>query len=791
MNKYNNLLLLFTLFFLLSSSIFSESIKLGIIADFPENDIRLNKIQTRFIQEIRKTIGSSRDITLNSTDMLSSNWSIEKAKEHYSKLIERCDLILTLGSVSSKGVVEFNNFKKPTLSIGIFDSGVQGIPHTTNGTSGIKNFSYILTSKNLESELKIFYDMKSFKNIALLVDKKSTENFDYSKGKSKLKQLEQIGDFKITPIRVGANIRAELSKLPNDIDAVYITMNYERSSEEIKEIADILIEKKIPSFSINNNHVRLGIMASISSENGLDQVVRKLAVMADGAINGEKLSEMQVSINQKEELTFNKLTAQKIDFVPPFKVLFTANMVNGDSLLNQPIFSLNQIIEKGLKENLNIQISNNDLEFSKEEIREAYSQFFPSIEVSSSASFIDENRTNSVMGVAEQSIKGTGKIQQLIYSEKAIANIKIKKLLSKAQEYATKDEINNLVVDYYTSYFNVLRAKINVTIQRENLSLSQKNLSLTKLKSNIGAVSVANVYRWESEVANSTQALIEARAKLTLSKIILNTHLNGVLPEMYDLEDVDLTDDLFQNFVFTNLTKFLQRPNELRLITKFFIKEATENNSLKKQLLLNKQILERQTLMNQRLYYTPTLALQFQMDEVLWRDGEGSTPRGSMSFEDNSWSIGINLSYPLFDGNRRHINLQKGKIQSDQLELKLRNLDNNLELNVKSKTISMLTSSTNLEFSKKSSSFASKNFELVQNSYKQGATSLLTLLDAQKMALSSKLNYSNSVYDYLINFIELESSIGQFHILSTEKEKAVYINKLKQFLIKNNLEIIK
>jgi len=786
--KQNMLFLLLTI--LISSSVlFSQSIKLGIITDFPEDDTRLSKIQKMFIQEIRKTVGGSKEVTLSSSDLLSSNWSTEKTKEHYSELVKRCDLILTLGSVSSKGVVEYNNFTKPTLSIGIFDTEVQGIPYSSNGTSGTNNFSYILTSKNLESELNTFHDIRSFKNLALLVDKNSTENFDYSKGKLKLKEISLDGGFNIIPVRIGANISESLSKLPENIDAVYIAMNYERSEIDIKEIADILIDKKIPSFSINNNHVDLGILSSISSENGLEQIIRKLAVMADGAINGEKLSEMQVNINQKEQLFFNQLTAQKINFVPPFKVLFTANLVNSDSLLNQPIFSLSQIIEKGMQENLNIKISNKDLELSEKEISEAYSQFLPTIEVSGNASFIDEHRTNPLAGIAEQSIKGTGKLQMLIYSEKAIANIKIKKLLNKAQNYATKDEINTLIVDYYTSYFNILRAKINVAIQRETLSLSQKNLSLTKLKSNIGSVGMADVYRWESELANSTQSLIDARAKLTLAKIVLNTKLNGVLPEMYAVEDIELENDLFMHFTFVNLNKFLQRPNELKLITKFFIQQALENNSLKKELVLNKEVLERQTLMNQRLYYTPTIALQAQMDEVFYRDGEGSTPMTGQTVEDNSWNVGLNISYPLFDGNRRHINLQKGKIQSKQIDLRLKNLDNNLSLNIKSKTIGMLTSSTNLEYSKKSSFFASKNFKLVQNSYNEGATTLITLLDAQKMALASKLNHSNSVYDYLIKFIELENSIGQFHILASEIEKEKYLNKLKQFLIKNNLSI--
>ncbi len=772
--------------FLFTSVLYAQSVKLGVITDFPEEDPRRTKIQTMFLEEIRKTMGSSRDVTLNPSDLLSANWEMAKAQAHYSELVRRCDLIIVLGAVSTKAVVAYNNFNKPTLALGIFEPDVQGIPYTAEGTSGIHNFSYVLNSKNLEAELNTFNEMANFKKLVLLVDKNTTSHFDFSKGKAKLLELSRKTGFEIVPVRVDSDINGSLSKLSQDVDAVYIAMTYERSAEEIKEIAEILIAHKIPSFSINNQHVNLGIMASISSENGIEQMVRKLAVMADGAINGETLSDMRVAINQNDQLFFNKLTAQKINFVPTFKVLFTANMVSDESLLTQPTFSLIQILQKGIDESLDLKISYKDVAFSEQEIRDAYSQFLPDLEVSATSSVMDEYRTNPQLGIAEQSLKGTGQLQQLIYSEKAIANLKIQKLSGEAQKFTTRQQINDVALNYYIDYFNILRAKTHVAIQSENLALSKKNLELTRLKVNVGAVGQADVYRWESEVANSTQAMIEAKADLTLAKIVLNSHLNGVLPEMYDVEDIGLEDDVFLHFTFSNLNQFVQRPNELRLITKFLVQEAQRNHPAKKQLVANAQAMERQLLMNKRLYYSPSVALQAQMDEVFWRDGAASVPLPGQSFHDTSWNIGLNISFPLFDGNRRQINVQKGRIQSDQLQLQLKNLDNNLELNVKSKTIGLLTAGTNLEYSKKSAVNALKNFELVQNSYKEGATSIITILDAQKVALTSWLAHSNSVYNYLIGFLELENSIGYFHMLASDQEKQSYKKRLEQFLSENN-----
>jgi len=66
------------------------------------------------IEEIRKTTGSSRQATLNPMDLLSANWDIQKAQEHYSQHVKPCDMIVVLGAVSAKAVVEYENFIKPT-----------------------------------------------------------------------------------------------------------------------------------------------------------------------------------------------------------------------------------------------------------------------------------------------------------------------------------------------------------------------------------------------------------------------------------------------------------------------------------------------------------------------------------------------------------------------------------------------------------------------------------------------------------------------------------------------------
>ncbi len=773
------------LFFLITSALFAQTINLGIIMDFPTGDERQDKIKPILLEEIQKTIGRSRQVVLKPSHVLSSNWNAETAQKHYKMLSGHCDLIIVVGALSTKGVLESNYFPKPTIALGIYDTGIQNIPYTEAGTSGITNFSYILNSKNLDNEFQTFHEIAPFKKLALLAFKNTATAFDISRGKKKIAEMKSAMGFEVLPVFIEKDIDASLQNIPQDIDAAYLAITYELNPDQIEKIADYLIKQKIPSFSVSNRHINLGIMASISSENDIEQIIRKVAIMADGAINGENLADMKVAINQKDDLYFNQTTARKINFTPPFKVLFTANIVKTDTVSSENIYSIEEIIQKGLEENLNIKISAKDMELSEQDIKYAYSNFLPDADLSASAVWIDANRTSSLTGQAEQTVSGTGSIRQLIFSEEAIANIKIQKLLAKAQKYNPRQAVQDITLDNYAAYFSILQAKTNMAMQRENLTLSKKNLELSKLRLSVGAASNADVYRWESEVANASQSLIVAQTNLILTKLSLNNQLNGVLPEQFDIKDARIEDDVFIDFSSSNFGKFVQRPNELRLITDFMVEEALRVQPTKNQLLANLKAVERQLTMYKRTYYLPTLALQGQMDEVLWRGGNGSDPMPGQSFNNSTWNVALNLSYPLFDGNRRHINVQKGKIQKDQLSLQIKELDNALALNIRAKALQLLTAMTNIEFAKISAENAVKSLELVQNAYKQGANSLTDLLNAQQAALQAKLGHSNSVYNYLISFLELEGSVGYLHMLATEEEKEGFRERLNQFIMEN------
>lgn len=769
-------------FFLLlawGNQAFAQNIQLGIITDFEKSPV-VDSIFQIMIMEIDKTTGSSKKVTLDNAHVIYENNSLEAARANYDQLISQVDFMLLIGVVSIKGVSINLQFPKPTIGLGAIDPRLQEIP-LLDGKSGVQNFSYIWATQDFEKELIQFRQLYPFDNLSVLVDPANAITFNQQKAQQVIDSLSQLLSTTINIVPVSNDIAGSLSAIPDSTDAVYLTELYAKSPEDIRQISDRLKVLKLPSFSGSKWHVDNGILACISDENGFGQTIRKLAIMVDESTDGTPLSEMPVAINYKEQFFLNMQTAAEIDFSPPFEILFTANLIS-DVQGRLPTYSLEAVMQRALETNFDVKISYKDIELSEQDIKRARAAVMPSLDLAVSGSQINPERANAAFNSPERLLSGELTLNQLIYSEEVIAGIKISEYVKKAQEYDTEADVLKVLLDSYISYFNVLAAKTNLLIQQENFNNSKTNLELAKIRVSAGASSNAEIYRWESEVANAKQVVVEAQTSLITTKLQLNNFLANTLEEDYDIEDVTIDGDIFQEFKNDPIINFVRTPKDLGVVTEFLVLEAVNANPNKKLLLENIRITEREWLRNKRLLYVPNVALQAQTTQVFDRGGDGSTEvPGGMEFLDNSWQLGLSLSYPIFQGNGRRVDLQRSVVQLEQLDYSRQLLDQNLELSVKSSVLQLLNSTTNIVFSKTSSDNAQRNFELIQENYKQGQVIITQLIDAQQAALQARLSYALSIYDYMQAQLQLEFAVGFFSKFASPEEISSFEDRFLQF----------
>lgn len=773
-------------YILLVSGYFSfAQVTVGVIMDLEES-AQSRLLITALVEEIDKTTGFNLKVQ-SSVDLQSFDVSsAAEAQRLYTSM--NASLVIAVGGVSTKALSELPDLPIPVIGIGVIDPTIQGIPYQ-EGKSGKNNLTYLLTSRDLSQEIESFQKLVGFEKISLVIDPAINKTMTVS-GNILIDSLQNDLGVEIEVIEAVKDVNQVIQNI-GGAEVVYLSSLISRDQNYIRAISDHLIAQKIPSFSTSKQHVEYGILGSSSGDNGREQVIRRIAIMAADILSGRNAEELGVEFTTNEYFYLNIETARKLEFSVPFEVLLTAQII-GDSNPEGTVFSFAEIANIALEENLNIQLSYKDIDVAELDVRGNRANILPSLTSGLTGSRINEERANASINSPEKALNLDLTVSQVIYSEEALAAIKIGQYLKNAQAYQTEVDILNVLLDTYTAYLDVLSAKTNLTIQRQNLDNTRTNLELAKIRVDLGSSTNADLFRWESELANATQSLIEAQAVLFTLKYQLNNLLANSLEDEFEIRDIGIEDELFSAFRNGPLSGFIYTPKDLKIASDFLVKESVTNNPNKKQLLENIKATERQLDLNKRLLYVPTIALQAQTTEVLARGGVGSEesndptmPTFGTGLIDNSWSAGVSLSYPIFSGFSRRVNKQRSQVQLDQLNLSNTSLDQGLELSIRAGTVSLLSATTNLTYSKQSAESAAQNFQLVQSNYKAGKVNITQVIDAQQAALSAQLVAALSVYEYIAANLQLEYGLGFFSMFLTENELADFQNRFLEYVANN------
>jgi outer membrane protein TolC len=488
---------------------------------------------------------------------------------------------------------------------------------------------------------------------------------------------------------------------------------------------------------------------------------------------------MAVNINFKQDLFINAETARDLSLDSNFDILFTANLLEeGEEM---PTYPLEEVMARALEYNFGIKISPHDIMIAIQDARLAKTAALPSLNLGVNASQINEESATAQIDRPERLLAGQLTLDQLIFSEQSFAGIKIAYYLQQAQEFATEAEILEVLLNTYFDYFGLLAAKTVLAIEEGNLENLKTNLELARFRVNLGSASRAEIFRWESEVATANQVVVEANTNLLSARYQLNTSLANTLENQFDIEDVTIDGEIFRQLREDAIAAYINNPKDVLLLVDFLIEEAVSNNPNKQAILQQINAAERLRLQNKRLFYTPNIGLSAQTQQKLWRGGTGSVEMPTSNFQDNTWSVGIGLSYPIFAANTRSVQLQSAKVQLEQLENARMQLDQQLELAIRTSTLSTIAATTNLDFSRISTENADANFELVQDRYEAGEVNITQLIDAQQSALRAKQRYAVAVYDYIQAQLQLEFAVGFFSMFATEEQIQAFEQRFLDF----------
>ena len=152
--------------------------------------------------------------------------------------------------------------------------------------------------------------------------------------------------------------------------------------------------------------------------------------------------------------------------------------------------------------------------------------------------------------------------------------------------------------------------------------------------------------------------------------------------------------------------------------------------------------------------------------------------------DDNNWSVALNLSIPLFEGTGRFAQRSRAHQELSELQTTRQSVAETIEQRVRSALHIASASRAGIQLSRDASDAADKNLDLVTDGYSHGVVDVIVLLDAQNAALNADLGAANAGYDFLIDIMEVERSIGGFYYFATQQEKDAWFQGLQDFFQK-------
>jgi outer membrane protein TolC len=513
--------------------------------------------------------------------------------------------------------------------------------------------------------------------------------------------------------------------------------------------------------------VARGVLAGLKPDI-FPKLARRVALNAQRILLGGEPSSLPVTLVLGEQLTINDATARAIGVSPSWGVVTEAELIQQPREDITRKLDLYTAVQEALEANVELTAKDRWVAADAQNIREARANLLPQVNLSGLGLVVDGDRAEASMGQQpERKISGSVRATQMLYSEPAWANVSIQKQVHTSHEEERQQLRLDIMQAAATAYLRILRALTFERIQIENLKRTRSNLELARVREAVGSAGPAEVYRWESQIASNRKAVIEANTQRNLAEMELNRLLHRPLEEPFLTEEPDLdTPTLMDTKGVYN--RYLGDKRSFRIFRAFLVQEGLKASPELAQLDAAIAAQERALRSATNRFWSPTVALQGEVDHTFSREGAGSEPLPGM--DDTNWSIGLNVSFPLFEGGSKSAARRRALETLAQLRLERQALAERIEQRVRSAAHTTGASYAAIEQTLEAAEAANRSLDVVRDAYSGGMISLIELLDAQNAALVADLAAADAFYTFLIDLVAVGRAIGLRELTAEERE---------------------
>jgi len=382
--------------------------------------------------------------------------------------------------------------------------------------------------------------------------------------------------------------------------------------------------------------------------------------------------------------------------------------------------------------NLKLNAERASMRASKEEKREAISEFLPSVTVSGYVSEQDNTKGESESNFkpSEQSLK----IEQKIFQGfGGVSNLRKKRFGQNLAEFKLKKIEQVTLLSAAKAHADLLLNTKKVSINLMNIDLLERQVETDQNRLEKGEINLADLAQSESSYAGAKAALIAAQNELVTSKANFEKVIGKKPPE--DIQEIKQTN--------------LGLPESLAAAYSI---SNTENPDLQIAKLEYEKSKMDVVIAGSEL--SPSATLSYKIAE----QGDFSSTVNDRTQQ----TLKATASWPLFAGGSNIFGLRKAQELRNQKELLFQDSKKTNETNVANAWSNYQSSKSVLDSIRAQVRAAEIANEGITLEYESGSSrTTLEVIQSQTILLNSRINLASSERNFLISQFDLLSSIGR------------------------------
>jgi outer membrane protein TolC/ABC-type uncharacterized transport system substrate-binding protein len=720
------------------------------------------------------------DFDVHFSDDYFAQWDLISAQHTLKKALndKQVDIVVTTGFLTSQATLELKNFNKPVFATIIADSRLQGFPRQ-HDKSGVANFVYLDRHLNLQEDLELFHQLVGFKKLAILVDDEVLKFDNWHRAMNEIAQSLKF-EFHFIPVKQG--VKQILASLDNS-DAVFVGLSQHLNPESLDELAIGIKNKQLPSFSMyGEQSLEKGFLVSFSTENSVQQIARRIATYTAEIAKGTPANELNVDLHLKKNLYINESLANTLGVSLDWVLLNKARLLNPVQAKNAKHISLKETMDQAAQANLEAVKQNSVVAAGKENINIADSYWFPQLNGGIRAGFNDGDRAAASFGTQpEYHAEALVQLRQLIYDENLWANRSIQRYLQEVRLSEQQTVLLDVRLKAAFAYLSVLRLEVLATIQQSNLDLTLANLKNAETRVSAGTADKSEIYRWQSAEARNRQDLLTAEAQVKVARTALNQVLNLPLDTELTLDNAQDADTLL---IFNQelIKRYLNTPKEVGRFQSFMVKIGLDHAPEVAALSESIEAQDRQLTAKKRVMFIPSIEVNANVVQTVDRAGAGLSRPAGFNVDRTDATVAVQLSLPLLTGGKQLAEVDQESYQLQRLKTELSLIDQLVEQRIRNAIDTLQASYPGVFLAENSAVAAESNLKIIEQAYRNGMISIITLLDAQQALLTSEQASANANYKFLMDLIELQRSLGDFDAFYSKGFQANLIRDLDTYL---------